>query len=315
MIGALARRAGSFAQRLAAPACAGALCLSVACDAPWNADPAKRDDTTLAARSTRLVQSLAHPPAGAAADSAVARWLLPKELREISGLALTADGRLFVEADQAATIWELDYRRGVIRKRFSLGDDKVKGDFESIAIADDRFFLLTSKGLLYEFAEGGDSAHMDYSTLDTGLGAACELEGMAYEASTASLLIACKRVYEKALKDSLAIFRWKLDGETARGMALPRVTIPVAAVIAGRDWKHVRPSDITVDPVSGHYVLIASNVNAIIEISQTGALISVRPIPGKHDQPEGVAITKDGLLLISDEGPYGPAVLTLYRRK
>jgi hypothetical protein len=36
-------------------------------------------------------------------------------------------------------------------------------------------------------------------------------------------------------------------------------------------------------------------------------------IPGEHRQPEGVAITRDGILLISDEANVKPAVITLYR--
>ena len=242
-----------------------------------------------------------------------ARWLLPPELKEISGLALTSDDRLFVHGDEWGMVWEIDYRRGSVLKHFSLGKGLVKGDFESIAIAGDRFFMLTSKGLLYEFKEGADSSHVDYKDIDTGLREVCELEGMAYEASSSSLLFACKDVAEESLKDSLVIFRWNLDGEPARGLSLPRITVPVADAIGANGWKHMKPSDITVDRVTGNYVLIASKDKAIVVITPTGKVLSSRALPGEHDQAEGVAITRDGLLLISDEGPKGPAVLTSYR--
>ena len=70
----------------------------------------------------RLTESLA----GAALrksdkDEPIARWLLPPELAEISGLALTPDGRLFAHNDETARITEIDYRRGTVIKHFSVG--------------------------------------------------------------------------------------------------------------------------------------------------------------------------------------------------
>ena len=46
---------------------------------------------------------------------------LPKEIREISGLATSADGRLFGHGDEKAMIAELDLASGAIVKRFTLG--------------------------------------------------------------------------------------------------------------------------------------------------------------------------------------------------
>lgn len=243
----------------------------------------------------------------------VARWLLPPELREISGAALTSDDRLFVHGDEWAVVWEVDYRKGSLLKHFSLGKRRLKGDFESIAIAGDRFFLLTSKGTLLEFEEGNDSTNVDYSEVETGLRDVCEFEGMAYEPATASLLFACKAVLDASLKDSIVIFRWKLDGELGRGLSLPRVTVPEADAIGANGWKHLKPSDLTVDRLTGNYVLIASKDKAIVVISPEGKVLSSRMLPGEHDQPEGVAITRDGLLLLTDEGPRTQAVLTSYR--
>ena len=288
---------------------AGAACSSTRGDT----DPAKQESIELGAREARLAKALAHPDTGQAAGKPIARWILPRELKEISGLALTTDGRLLAHGDERGTVWEIDYRRGVVVKRFELGKDPVKADFESIAVAGSRVFLLSSKGKLYEFEEGDDSAHVDYKTVDTGLHDICELEGMAHDAATQSLLFACKDVREASLKDSLVIFRWKLDGEKGRGLELPRLTVPIALVIGANGWSHVKPTDITVDPKSGNYVLVAKD-KALIELTPAGKVVSSATMPGRHDQAEGVAITKDGILIVSDEGVTGPATITLYRR-
>jgi uncharacterized protein YjiK len=291
-----------------------AVALLSACGPSWDADPAKRDASVATARGARLQEKLAAPVADNDRGKPVARWLLPPTLKEISGLALTADQRLFAHGDEKGTIWEIDYRRGVVTKTFTLGQEKTKGDFESIAISGGRFFLMTSKGILYEFVEGADSGHVEFKTTDTGLGAVCEIEGMAVEESTKQLLIICKTMYEHTLKDSLAIFHFALDGETKRGLDLPRLTVPIADVIRGNGWTHVKPSDITVDAKSGNYLVLASKDKALIELTSGGKIVSVSSLPGEHPQAEGIAVTKDGLMIISDEGGAGPATLTLYRR-
>jgi hypothetical protein len=45
-----------------------------------------------------------------------------------------------------------------------------RGDFEGLAYAKDRFFLLESSGRLYEFREGAEGGHVDYTAHDTHLG-------------------------------------------------------------------------------------------------------------------------------------------------
>jgi uncharacterized protein YjiK len=59
--------------------------------------------------------------------------------------------------------------------------------------------------------------------------------------------------------------------------------------------------------------LVAAREQALIEITPAGDVVFARPLPGVHEQAEGVAITPDSILIISDERVTGPAVITLYR--
>ena len=54
-------------------------------------------------------------------------------MREISGLTLTDDDRLFGIADEEAIVYELDSTEGRLVKTFALGDPVVLGDFEGLA--------------------------------------------------------------------------------------------------------------------------------------------------------------------------------------
>ena len=249
---------------------------------------------------------------------------MPKELNEISGLALTGDGRLLTHGDQRGQVFEIDYRRGVAVKQFALGKPTVRDDFEAIAVVGDTAILLTSTGKLYRFQEGANDERVEYTIDDTNLGSECQFEGMAFDPAIHALLLACKVVHMKALRDSLVIFRWPLEG--GKNARVSRLTVPIKRVIGSNGWDGLHPSDITIDPLTGNYVLVASRERALFEITPAGDVIFARPIPGEHDQPEGVAITKDGILIISDEKSQGAsvkhknrparddaAVVTLYR--
>src|SRR5512147_3239724 len=86
----------------------------------------------------------------------VEQWKLPKKLDEISGLAFDEQDRLFAHNDERAVIHQIDWHRGSLVKSFALGDPPVRGDFEGIAVAASRFYLMTSDGMLYSAAEGDD---------------------------------------------------------------------------------------------------------------------------------------------------------------
>ena len=293
---------------------------TAACGAQQRQQGQDVDSTELAAREERLAQALAHPDSG----GPIARWLLGPELNEISGLALTADERLLTHGDQRGQVFEIDYRRGIVVKQFALGKPAVHADFEGITVMGDTVVLLVSDGTLYMFHEGANGARADFTIHDTKLGNECEFEGVAFDRALHALLLACKNVRTKSLKDALVIYRWKLD--PGKGAPLSRLTVPLRRVIGANKWDGLHPSDITIDPQNGNYVLIASREQALVEITPNGTVVFARPLPGEHAQPEGIAITKDGILIISDErslgasakhehrGPEAEAgVITLYR--
>jgi len=274
-------------------------------------DAAVNDSTALEARVTRLTAALAKADSGEALDQPVARWILPPDLAEISGLALTPDGRLFAHNDESARITELDYRRGTVIKQFFVGEQKLRGDFEGLAYAEDRFFLLSSSGTLYEFREGAVEERVDYTTHDTHLGKECEFEGVAYDPTTNALVLACKNVGVKQFKNMLVLYRYGLGDSD--GAEISELTIPYSEAIDGNDWKELRPTDITVDPSSGNYVLVAAQEKALVALTPAGAVVLSRPLGDRHPQSEGIAITRDGILIISDESVNAAATITLYR--
>jgi uncharacterized protein YjiK len=295
----------------------GGLCAIVACRPTASEAMSGADSATVARRVARLEKALAQPDSGGANGEAIAKWILGKDLTEISGLALTGDGRLFAHADEGGQVFEVDYRSGRMVDQFAVGEKVVVADFEGITTVGDTLFLLASNGMLYQFLEGSNGDRVNYATHDTGLKDACEFEGIAFDSTIGSMLLLCKNVLTKGpLQDSLVIYRWRPSSGSDSGSAAEpsRLTVPLAPIIGPNGWKNLHPSDITIDPTDGNYVMVAADERALIEITPSGELISARPLGPGLAHAEGVAITKDGILIISTEGrPKVSAALSLFR--
>lgn len=249
---------------------------------------------------------------GLRAEHATSREL-PRRLREISGLAMTDDGRLLAHHDEAAVVFEIDDASGRIVKRFQLADvdDPVNGDFEGIAAARGWLYLVTSSGRLYEFQEGADGASVLFTAYATGAGRNCEIEGLAHDEDRSELLLMCKDARTENLLGRLAIYRWSIDGKRLRGDA---PTVIAERDLAGRlGANRYRPSGIERHPVSGHYFVVAARQGAIAEVTPGGEVVAVRRFAAPwHRQIEGITFAADGSLLVADEGGEGRAVLTVY---
>ena len=240
-------------------------------------------------------------------------WELPRRLREISGLAMTGDQRLLAHNDEAGVVFEIDVRDGSIVKEFQLADggNPVADDFEGIAVADGRIYLVTSSGRLYEFHEGAEGASVLFTVYATGAGRDCEIEGLAHDEGRRELLLMCKNARTEDLLGKLAIFRWSIDDRRLRDDS-PTV-IPVLDFARRIEANRYRPSGIEQHPVSGNYFVVAARPDAVAEVTPGGKVVAVRRFRAEwHRQVEGITFAADGALIVSDEGGRGRASLTLY---
>ncbi len=141
------------------------------------------------------------------------------------------------------------------------------------------------------------------------MGKECEFESLVYEADSTRLVMVCKKIRGKDAPHELLIYRFPLPADRA---TMSTVSVPIEQVIGQNKWKDFHPSDITIDPTTKNYVIISSREKGLLVMTPDGDVVRSGPLPGDHRQPEGVAITADGLLLISDESNVRPATITLY---
>lgn len=247
-----------------------------------------------------------------AAGRPSARWAMPARFREISGLAASPDGRLFLHDDEQGVIGAFDPAGGKIVAAYQLGAELIRGDFEGIAVGDGRVFLTTSDGVLYDSplpAPGSASRTLAVSRIDTGVGEHCEVEGLGFDPRSRLLLFACKAPRKRKLEGQVTIYRWSV--------ALGRLADPKRLEAPLRDLDKrfaggFRSSSIEVDPETGHYVLISSADHGYVVLDTVGKVVASGPLAGRHRQPEGLTIVPDGRMFVSDEGGRGPGTITAY---
>jgi uncharacterized protein YjiK len=242
------------------------------------------------------------------------RYALHERVRELSGLALSHDGRLFGHDDERAMIYEIG-SEGQLRKAFGFGTPVVEGDFEGIAIAGDRFYLVTSRGVVYEGGEGKDGDRLPFESTEVDVGKKCDVEGLAYEEATDALLLACKepKGKKKKKKARVRIHRWSLKERAAHPTS--PLEIPLASLDAGGKSNSFHPSGIEVHPESGHYFLVSARAIAIAEVTPEGEVVSVRRlVKGVHKRVEGITFATSLAIVLADEGGRGQAQVTVYPR-
>jgi uncharacterized protein YjiK len=215
----------------------------------------------------------------------VKQWKLPDSLREISGLALTDDERLLAVTDEEAIVFEHG----------------------------DTVYLITSNGLLYTTREGNDGERVRYKKEQTGIGKNCEIEGLAWDADTQALVVACKEAKRKKLKGTVTVYRWKPGSEPPADILFQLDERTVADAYGKKKFS---PSAISIDPVTGDYIILASHQQAIAKVRPDGSLIVASRLPtaDRHRQPEGLALTSKRTLVIVDEGGKGRARLSTYEQ-
>jgi uncharacterized protein YjiK len=241
----------------------------------------------------------------------IAEWIMPSTLREISGLALTPRGTVLTHDDNVGRVSEIDPRTGILLKSFSLAGLQ-KGDFEAITIAGPDIYLMASNGKIYKFREAADGKQVPFQIYDTGLGKECEFESMTYEPDSSRLLLACKRILNKNEGKELRIYMLPLPLQNP-----PRVSntmaIPIDEVRQKNKWKNFHASDMNIDPFTGNYVIVAAREKAYVVVTPGGDVVKSELLPGDHRQAEGIAVTKDSLMIVSDEANVTPPKMTVYR--
>jgi hypothetical protein len=191
---------------------------------------------------------------------------------------------------------------------FRLEGADAAGDWEDIAIAGERGFLVRSDGALLEWSLRDAKARPRLHP--SALGGRCEVEGLVEVPERRALLLLCKQHRVKDAKGDVVGFFWSL---AAGELDAARPFRADVRALRGKKKGGFSPSGVTRDPATGHLIMVAGPERRLAEVDLEGQVVGTATLDGKlHPQPEGIALAADGRLLIADEDARKGGTLTTY---
>jgi DNA-binding beta-propeller fold protein YncE len=246
-------------------------------------------------------------------DSPAASFDLPEALTEISGVAVLSDGNVAAVQDELGTVFILNPETGQIADQKAFGNPD---DYEGIALAGDRLFVLRSNGNLHELVnwQSASPTTREYET--EVLSGDNDTEGLAYDALNNRLLIAAKEDPGAGLDEDAQRAIYAFDLATNTVQPQPVFTINLADVDRmAPGEENFRPSSVAVHPETNEVYVLSSVRKVIVVLAQDGSVRAVWPLPESlFPQPEGLDFLPGGDLLISSEGGDGPGKLYRFTR-
>ncbi|NCI45898.1 SdiA-regulated domain-containing protein [Sediminibacterium soli] len=233
-----------------------------------------------------------------------------EQLDEISGIDFYAkDTSVFAIIDEEGWLFKVFLKTRAFQK-WKFGK---KADYEDLERVDSIFYILTSNGDITRVHFNGDSLLAENYTFPKN--GSNEFESLYYDSSTASLHMICK---DCSIDKKAAVSIWSFNTVTNTYALFPK-KIDVSPIAKKLDVNKVRfkPSASAVNPLN-HDIYMVSSVNKVLVIADSsGKVRDVYPLdPYLYRQPEGLAFTPTGDLLISNEinlGEFGN-VLILKRK-
>ena len=122
------------------------------------------DSPDVKKREAEVKQRIAAAAGSESADP-VAKWILPDVLREISGIAMTKDGRILAH-NETRRVYVIDPLKGVVRRAFPSGTRAYR-DFEP-SRSQATILSPDKNGDIYEFREGDENEVVPFTKHVTG---------------------------------------------------------------------------------------------------------------------------------------------------
>ncbi len=255
-----------------------------------------------------------------------ARYLLPSELSEISGISILK-GKIYCIQDESADIFIFDPFQNKVVTRYRNG---IKGDFEDIVVIGTHAYILKSNGtiiMINNFA-GTDKRLVEF---DTPLSSENDTEGLAFDSETNSLLIACRGIGDKDVKKIYkgvrSFYRFSLEkknmipepyfsidledpGNFISGDIFEKLRILKSDKPGIKDF---RPSALAYH-MSGDLYVISSTGRLLVSLDKALKIKSFNYLsPEIFTQPEGITFSETGDMYISNEGRNGPGYILMFR--
>ncbi len=260
-------------------------------------------------------------------------WRPSHKLREISGLSFASPDKIASIQDEKGYLFLLDTIKGKTSEKIKFAKD---GDYEGVEIVGDDAWIIKSNGDLYQL-KNYKTKRQSFKH-KTPLSKHNNVEGLAYDASDNSLLIACKGYpflkKQKRGKAFKTVYKFDLNRKQLIEKPFLLLSLDslkkykyysksdemgikvVSKINESEGDPTFQPSAIAIHPLTKNIYILSSVGKTLLVVDTEGQLkLMMKLNPEWHPQPEGICFEPNGTLYISNEGKKSRAKIIVYKKQ
>lgn len=229
------------------------------------------------------------------------KFFMPESLLEVSGITFYKGkpDTVYAVQDEQGRLFRLSPG---VKKQVNAKFGK-QGDYEDVAIVNEKVVILKSNGNLIIFPladaiyEEVDSAREWKSLLPEG-----EYEGMYGDEPSKSLFVICKNCADDNSKNSVSGYVYYI-GDSVYQTGSFKIDVNEIKSFTGKVKRGFRPSAMAKNPVTSDWYIVSA-VNKLLVVTDKNWKIRETCILNGNtfNQPEGLAFDENGNMYISNEG-------------
>ncbi len=243
-------------------------------------------------------------------------FVMPKKLKEISGLGFSSDYKKLVAVqDEQGILFFLDKNTGKIVNEVEFWD---AGDYEGVEIVGNEAFVVKSTGTIYRIK----LERKEVEKYNFFLEQENDVEGLAYDKANNRLLLACKAKAGQGETSKTKKGIYSFDLKQLQLKTEPAFTVSQQDVLQylstsdylkdkdkllehfdeNADEFSFAPSSLAIHPLSGQIYILSSVGKLLMIIDMNSAIVHIEKLKKKiHAQPEGICFDQDGTMYIANE--------------
>ena len=229
------------------------------------------------------------------------KFFMPESLLEISGITFYKGKKdtIYAIQDEQGRLFRLAWGE---KKQYNAKFGK-QGDYEDLAIINDRVWILKSNGSLFSFP----FADAIYEEVDSVIEwkdvvPKDEYEGIYGDEATDNLYILCKNCDSDDAKNFITGYIIHA-GDSVYQTGSFKIDVNDIKSFTGKVKRGFRPSALAKNPVTSDWYMISSVNKLLVVADNNWKIKEVAQLNGNiFNQPEGLAFDADGDLYVSNEG-------------
>jgi len=237
---------------------------------------------------------------------------LPLELDEISGINYyPKDTSIFAISDATGWLYKIYPDRKMLVEKWKFGKN---ADYEDLQLVDSTFYILSSNGNIVSLRfNGRDSLEVNHFEFPAE--GKNEFETLYFDKTSKQLNLICKDC-KSDNKNYVSVWSYNL---VTNSYAPASFVIDANTLSKQMNVKKMkfRPSAATINPLTNELFILSAVNKSLVIAEKNGLVKKAYPLtPNLYQQPEGIAFTSSGDLLISNEADKeGPADIFVIKLK